>query len=184
MNNIPLKLSEKSIQDWLILHPRTVPARICDVYGIDYELLNQILDSWMDNTENKGMVNLAAEICVQNYVKARRNDKDINILVVGKAIEKLRDNLFSMSPGVSLRANRVLGNVLDEYSQRKIQINIQLNKSVIEAIRKVAELDGEQIIDVISEDGRDEKQGQDGLVLLGYQDSGIQQNDSLASEDS
>ncbi|MBU1013325.1 MAG: hypothetical protein KKG99_09985, partial [Bacteroidetes bacterium] len=64
MNNQPLKLSEKSIQDWLILHPRTIPSRICDVYGIDYELLNQILDTWMDNTDNKGIVNLAAEICV------------------------------------------------------------------------------------------------------------------------
>ena len=179
MNN-PLKLSEKSIQDWLLIHPRTVPARICDVYGIDYELLNQILDSWMDNADNKGIVNLAAEICVQNYVKARRNDKDIDILVVGKAIEKLRDNLFSASPGVSLRANRVLGNVLDEYAQRKIQISIQLNKSVIDAIRKAAELDGEQIIDIIPEDGRDEKQGARESLLLGYQDSGVRQDDSLA----
>ena len=66
MNNIPLKLSEKSIQEWLLLHPRTVPARICEQYGIDYEMLNQILDVWMDNDNNKGIVNLAAEICVQN----------------------------------------------------------------------------------------------------------------------
>jgi len=176
----PLKLSEKSIQDWLLTHPKTIPARICDVYGIDFELLNQILDTWMDNADNKGIVNLAAEICVQNYVKARRNEKNIDILVVGKAIEKLRDNLFSTSPGVSLRANRVLGNVLDEYSQRKIQISIQLNKSVIDAIRKAAELDGEQIIDIIPENGGNESQGQEQPVLLGYQDSGVRQNDSLA----
>ena len=150
MNN-PLKLSESSIQNWLILHPKTVPARICDAYGIDYELLNSILDSWMDNAENKGIVNLAAEICVQNYIKARRNDKSIDILIVGKAIEKLRENLFSLSPGISLRANRVLGNVLDEFSQRKIQISIQLNKSVIEAIKSAAEKDGDTIIDIIPE---------------------------------
>jgi len=151
MDNTPLKLSDRSVQNWLIQHPRTLPSKICDAYGIDYELLNNILDSWMDNAENKGIVNLAAEICVQNYVKARRNERDINILVVGKAIEKLRDNLFSTSPGVSLRANRVLGNVLDTYSQRKIQVNIQLSESVMEMIKAVAEKDGETIIDVTPE---------------------------------
>jgi len=156
MNNVPLKLSEKSIQEWLLLHPRTVPARICEQYGIDYEMLNQILDVWMDNDANKGIVNLAAEICVQNYIKARRNEKDIDILVVGKAIEKLRENLLSTSPGISLRANRILGNVLDEYAQRKISITIQLNNALIQTIKKIAEMDDESIVDVIPETMEDE----------------------------
>ena len=119
MSSEPLRLSNGNVQVWAVKHSKSTPAQLCRAYGISYELLQEVLDLWMDNSD-KTISNLAAEICVQNYIRAKRNNEKVDILVLCKAIEKLRDNLFSNKFGVSLRANRILGGVLDEYSQRKI----------------------------------------------------------------
>ncbi len=176
----PLKLSDSDVQRWAIKHPKSTPAQLSQAYGITYELLQDVLDLWMDNSD-KTIRNLAAEICVQNYIRAKRNNENPNILILAKAIETLRDNLFSNKAGVSLRANRILGGVLDEYSQRKITVNLVVNRDVIEAVRKAASLDGDQIIDIEPENnkpetGRNEGQGENRPLLLGYQDSGIHEN--------
>lgn len=174
--NQPLKLSDRDVQLWAIGHPRSTPAQLSRAYGISYELLEEVLDLWMDNSD-KTIANLAAEICVQNYIRAKRNSEKVDILVLCKAIEKLRDNLFSNKFGVSLRANRILGGVLDEYSQRKITVNIVVNKDVLEAIAKAAEMDGDTIIDITPENGGNEGEGEARPLLLGYKDSGVQEND-------
>lgn len=176
MNNQPLRLSDKDVQQWALLRPKSTPAQLSKAYGISYELLQNVIDGWLDSPD-KSVVNLAAEICVQNYIKAKRNGEELNILVLCKAIEALRENLFSTKFGASLRANRVLGNVLDEYAQRKITINISLDKGAIDAIMRAAEMDGEQIIDVIPEDGGNEDKGEERPLLLGYSNPGIYEND-------
>lgn len=170
--NEPLRLSDKDVQVWAVDHPKSTPAQLSKAYGISYELLQNVLDAWMDNTD-KTVRNLAAEICVQNYIKAKRNGEHIDILVLCKAIETLRENLFSSKFGVSLRSNRILGNVLDEYAQRKITINVNLDKNAVQAILKAAEMDGEQIIDIVPENGGDEDKGETRPLLLGNSDSGI-----------
>lgn len=176
MSNQPLRLSDKDVQQWALLRPKSTPAQLSKAYGITYQLLQDVLDGWLDSPD-KSVVNLAAEICVQNYIKAKRNGEELNILTLCKAIESLRENLFSTKFGASLRANRVLGNVLDEYAQRKISINISLDKSAIEAIMRAAEMDGEQIIDVIPENGGHEEERERRPLLLGHTDSGIHKDD-------
>lgn len=181
MNNQPLRLSDKEVQQWALSRPKSTPAQLSKAYGITYELLQNVIDGWLDSSD-KSVVNLAAEICVQNYIKAKRNGEELNILTLCKAIESLRENLFSTKFGASLRANRVLGNVLDEYAQRKITININLDKSAIDAIRKAAELDGDVIIDVesndnIPENGGNEDKREERPLLLGYPNPGIYKND-------
>lgn len=161
-NNQPLRLSDKDVQQWALLRPKSTPAQLSKAYGISYELLQNVIDGWLDSPD-KSVVNLAAEICVQNYIKAKRNGEELNILILCKAIEALRENLFSTKFGASLRANRVLGNVLDEYAQRKITINISLDKGAIDAIMRAGEMDGDLIIDVIPEE---EKQKCSNLPMI------------------
>lgn len=176
MSNQPLRLSDKDVQQWALIHPKSTPAQLSKAYGISYQLLQDVIDGWLDSPD-KSVVNLASEICVQNYIKAKRNGEELNILTLCKAIEALRENLFSTKFGASLRANRVLGNVLDEYAQRKISISINLDKSAIDAIIRAAEMDGEQIIDIIPEDGGNEGKGEERPLLLGYSNPGIYKND-------
>lgn len=149
MSQNPLKLSNESVRKWALTHKKSAtPARLCEAYGITFDLLLNVLDSWMDNSD-KGVVNLAAEITLQNAVKAKRNDKEVDPLIMCKAVEKLTDNLFdAQNAGISLRANRILGNAIDEYAQRKISITVNMNQQIINQIVAIAEKDGEQIIDI------------------------------------
>src|SRR4030042_567214 len=176
--NEVLKLSDSDAQRWVVTHPKCTPAQLAKVYGIDYSLLINILDSWIDNSIDKGIQNLAAEILIQHAVKARRNDQEFNLLSLCKAMEKLRDNLFDIkNPGIALRANRILGNAIDEFAQRKIQFNFLIDKSVIEKVLKIAELDGQEIIDITPEAARDGAERQNRPLLSCHSDSGLYEND-------
>ena len=180
----PLKLSDESVQKWALVHKKTItPARLCEAYGINYDLLFQVLDVWMDNTD-KGIVNLAAEITLQNAVKAKRNEKQPDALIMCKAIEKLRDNLFDAeNAGISLRANRILGNAIDEYSQRKISVNIHITQNVINKIVEAAKIDGETIIDIAAEDATDVHAGEERPLLSLQENTGIHENDGFVAQD-
>lgn len=171
-----LRLSDKDVQNWALGHLKSTPAQLARAYGVTYDLLQSVLDTWMDHND-KTIANLAAEICVQNYVRAKRNNEKVDILILCKAVEKLRDNLFSTKFGVSLRAARILGNVIDEYSQRKITIKVELDKSAIDAIKRAAEMDGDTIIDITEENGTNEGKGEERPLLLGYTGSGIHKDD-------
>jgi len=172
--NEVLKLSDKDAQKWVVNHPKCTPAQLAKVYGIDYELLIEILDTWIDNSTDKGIQNLAAEILIQHAIKARRNEHDFNLLSLCKAMEKLRNNLFDINnPGIALRANRILGAAIDEFSQRKIQFNFLIDKSIIERVLRIAELDGQQIIDISPEIARDEAERQNRPLLSCQQNTGL-----------
>ncbi len=141
-------------------------------------MLIDVLDSWIENSTDKGIQNLASEILVQHAIRARRNEQDFNLLSLCKAIEKLRNNLFDVdNPGISIRANKILGTAIDEFAQRKININFFIDKSVVEKILKIAELDGQTIIDITPEDARDEAERQNRPLLSFKQDSGVFEND-------
>ena len=190
MKDVPLKLSDTEVQSWAISHPKTTPAKLAAAYGIDYELLQNILDSWMDSTDST-VVNLASEIVVQNHIKAKRNNKDTDILVLCKAIEKLKNNLFRAdAPMVSLRANRILGNVIDEFAQRKVTFSLQITPKVVDAIVEAARMDGESIIDVEVNNADDsaETSGNAGErperpLLPCYSNPGFQENDCQSSQE-
>lgn len=171
-------LSDKDAQRWALIHPKCTPAQLAKTYGIDYDMLIQILDSWIDNATDKGIQNLASEILISHAIRAKRNDQEFDLLSVCKAIEKLRDNVFDINnPGISLRANKILGNAIDEFAQRKININIMIDKSVVERVLKIAELDGEEIIDITPEDARDGEERKNRPLLPCKQDSGVFEND-------
>lgn len=177
-SNIPLKLSDQDAKKWVVAHPKCTPAQLAKVYGVDYQLLVDILDSWIDNATDKGIQNLASEILIQHAIRARRNEQDFNIMALCKAIEKLRDNLFDhKNPGIALRANKILGMAIDEFAQRKIQFNFLIDKSVIQKVLKIAELDGQEIIDITPEAARDGAERQNRPLLSFSQNPGIFEND-------
>ena len=171
-------LSDKDVQRWAISHPKCTPAQLAKAYGISFDMLIQILDSWIENSTDKGVQNMASEILIQHAIKARRNDEEFDLLSLCKAVEKLRDNLFDCkNVGISLRANKILGMAIDEFAQRKINFTFTIDKSVIEKVMKIAELDGQTIIDITPEDARDEAERASRPLLSMQQDSGIFEND-------
>ena len=169
-------LSDQDVQRWALTHPKCTPAQLAKTYGINYEMLIEVLDSWIENATDKGIQNLASEILIGHAIRARRNDQDFDLLSVCKAIEKLRGNLFDIAnPGIALRANKILGNAIDEFAQRKININIMIDKSVIERVLRIAELDGQEIIDITPEDARDSAERQNRPLLPCKSDSGVRE---------
>jgi hypothetical protein len=139
------------------------PCNICKVKGIDHVYLERNSARWLKN-ENKKIAVLSAEVLIDNYLTAIRNNHKMPTARMERAIDTLKELVEGDDALGSLRANRVLLNAINEWRQRHVTINVTIPESVVSRVRKIMETDGKEVID--AEFRGDAEEGAERPLLL------------------